>query len=237
MLAGCSSVSSLETSHLCLAHPYFQSFRSWLSRNVPVSIISLVDLSCFHCKAFLRGNDQEGRQRDVHTPAHSDEQGPLSVCWIHKVMGASKSHLRFQKTNVSVPVATSSSEGRGGWGCSDPGASGKVLPEWPRAVGAAQVLPQLCPITTKIWLCIAYPAGGIVGLSFGSSPADPAGVPGDSGAPQGGIPWNCVFSLSSVIFSMVDETGSSPSTTLLHWGHTGRVLFFFRKMLFDLLCF
>lgn len=162
-----------------------------------------------------------------------DEQGPLCVCWIHKAMGTCKSHLRLQKTNVSIPVHRSSSEGRGGWSCSDPGAPGRALPEWPRAGGtaqveaAAQVLPQLCSLLTKIWLCMLCPAGGIVGLSFGCSPGDPAGVPGDSGAPQGGIPFSCVFFPKfSVIFSMLGETGSSLSTTLLHWGHSGRVLCF-----------
>lgn len=36
----------------------------------------------------------------------------------------------------------------------------------------------------------------------------------------------CVFPKLSVIFSMLGETGSSPSTIWLHWGHTGRVLCF-----------
>lgn len=92
------------------------------------------------------------------------------------------------------------------------------------------MLPQLCPLPPKIWLCIPCPAGGIVGLGFGSSPGDPAGVPGDGGAPPGGILWSCVFSPSSLSYSpcwvRLAATGSSPSTTWLHWGHAGRMLCF-----------
>lgn len=155
------------------------------------------------------------------------------------MMGTSKSHLRFQKANVSVSVPRSSSEGRGGWGCSAPSAPDRALPEWPGAMGttqveaAAQVLPQLCPLPTKIWLFIPCPAGEIVGLGFGSSPGDPAGVPGDSGAPQGDIPWSSVFSPSSLTPCWVRL--AAPSAQL---GYTGDTLAecFFRKMLFDLLC-
>lgn len=162
----------------------------------------------FTAKLFPDGMTRRGGTRTC-TLQHTsyDEQGPLSVCWTHKAMGTCKSHLRLQKTNVSIPVHRSSSEGRGGWSCSDLGAPGRALPEWPRAGGtaqveaAAQVLLQLCPLPTKIWLCILCPAGGIVGLSFGSSPGDPAGVPGDCGVPEGGIPFSCVFSPSSLSYS------------------------------------
>lgn len=64
-----------------------------------------------------------------------------------------------------------------------PGAMGTIQVE-----AAAQVLPQLCPLPTKIWLFIPCPAGEIVGLSFGSSPGDLARVPGDSGTRQSDIP-------------------------------------------------
>lgn len=36
----------------------------------------------------------------------------------------------------------------------------------------------------------------------------------------------CVFPKLSVIFSMLGETGSSPSTAVLHWGHPGSMLCF-----------
>lgn len=168
----------------------------------------------------------------MHTPAHSDEQGLLHVCWIHKVMG---SLVSGSKRQMCVPVPRSSSEGRGGWGCSGPGAPGRALPEWSRAVGsaqveaAAQVLPQLCPLPTKIWLCIPCPAGGIVGLSFGSSPGDPAGVPGDAAAPPGGIPWRCVFSLSSLSYSPCWVRLAAPPAQLGYTGDTLAECFVFQE--------
>lgn len=134
------------------------------------------------------------------TPAHN-EQGPLPVCWIHKTTGTCKSHLRFQETNVCVPVPRSSSEGRGGHR---------------GAVGTAQVLPQLCPLPTNIWLCIPYPAGGMAALGCGSSP-----VPGHSRAPQGGIPWSSVFSPSSLSYSPCWVRLAGPPAQL---GYTGDTL-------------
>lgn len=150
-------------------------------------------------------------------------------------MGTCQSHLLFQKTNVNVPVPRSSSEGRSGWGCSDPGAPGRALLECPRAVGTAQVeaaahvLPHLGPLPTKIWLCVQCPAGGIVGLSFGSSPGDPAGVPGDSGIPQGGIPWNCVFSPSSLSYSPCWVRLAAPPAQLCYIGDLLAECFVFQE--------
>lgn len=44
----------------------------------------------------------------------------------------------------------------------------------------AAAQPWLFTLAMEMWLCIPCLAGGMVGLCFGSSPGDPAGVPGDT---------------------------------------------------------